>query len=85
MPQKHYADQRQPQAPPQHPPPEDDEPDDEPEEEDPPEAFVPLPCAAKTESWMVFLALAHFGHVTFVPEFSTMRSYSAPQSSQMYS
>ena len=58
----------QPQAPPQHPPPEPDAGDD------PPEDFVPLPCAAKTESWMVLLALAHFGQVIFVFPFMTMRS-----------
>jgi hypothetical protein len=69
----------QPHAPPQHPPP------DDPEEEDPPDAFVPFPCAANTESCIVLFALAHFGQVTFVLPFSTMRSYSAPQSSQTYS
>jgi hypothetical protein len=61
----------QPHEPPQHPPPEDGA---EPPEEDPPEDFVPFDGAAKTESWIVLFALAHFGHVIFVFPFITMRS-----------
>jgi hypothetical protein len=26
-------------------------------------ALLPFPCAAKTESWIVFFPLSHFGHV----------------------
>jgi len=59
--------QLQPQAPPQQPPP--DDPD-----EDPLEDLPALAGAAKTESWMVCLALAHFGHVIFVFPFITIRS-----------
>jgi hypothetical protein len=61
----------QPHEPPQHPPPEDGA---ELPEEDPPEDFVPFDGAAKTESWIVFFVLAHFGHVIFVFPFITMRS-----------
>jgi hypothetical protein len=57
----------QPQAPPQQPPPEDPE-------EGPLEDLLPFAGAAKTDSCMVFLALAHFGHVIFVFPFITMRS-----------
>jgi hypothetical protein len=57
----------QPQAPPQQPP----EPD---AGDDPPDAFVPLPCAANTESWIVLFALAHFGQVIFVLPFITIFS-----------
>lgn len=56
----------QPQAPPQQPPPEGSE--------EAREDLLPLAGAAKTESWMVCFALAHFGHVTFVFPFITMRS-----------
>jgi hypothetical protein len=57
----------QPHEPPQHPPPEDGA-------DEPPEDFVPFEGAAKTESWIVFFVLAHFGHVIFVFPFITMRS-----------
>jgi len=57
----------QPQEPPQQPPP--DGPDEEPLED-----LLPLAGAAKTESWILFLALAHFGQVIFVFPFITIRS-----------
>jgi len=36
--------------------------------------LLPFAGAAKTESWIVCFALAHFGHVIFVFPFITMRS-----------
>jgi hypothetical protein len=56
-----------PHAPPQHPPPDD-------AGDDPPDDLLPLPCAANTDSWIVFFALAHLGHVILVFPFITMRS-----------
>jgi hypothetical protein len=47
--------------------------------------LLPFAGAAKTESWIVCFALAHFGHVTSVRPFITIRSYRSPQSSQTYS
>jgi hypothetical protein len=60
-------------------------PEPEDPDEDPPDDLPPLPCAAKTESWMVCFALAHFGQAIAVFCFITRRSYCAPQSSQTYS
>jgi hypothetical protein len=54
------AFQLQPQPPPQQEPP---EPEMGPEDDDPPFALLPFPCAANTESWIVFFPLSHFGHV----------------------
>jgi len=54
-------------------------------EEELPDALLPLPCAAKTDSWTVCFALSHFGQVIAVFCFITKRSYCAPQSSQTYS
>jgi hypothetical protein len=51
-----------------HPPP------DEAEEEDPAEDLLPFTGAAKTESWTVCFALAHFGQVIACFLFITMRS-----------
>jgi hypothetical protein len=45
-----------------------------PEEDDPPPALLPFPCAANTESWIVFFALSHFGHVIDCFWFITIRS-----------
>jgi hypothetical protein len=47
--------------------------------------LAPLAGAANTESWMVCFELAHFGQVTVVLWFITMRSYRSLQSSQTYS
>jgi hypothetical protein len=59
----------QPQPPPQQPPaPEPDIGDD------PPGDLAPFAGAAKTDNWIVFFALSHFGQVTFVWLFITMRS-----------
>jgi hypothetical protein len=44
-----------------------------------------LAGAAKTESCIVLLPLAHLGQVTWAADFITIRSYCAPQSSQTYS
>jgi len=60
----------QPHAPPQHPP--LDVLDSV--ETEPLADFVPFPGAAKTEIWIVLWALEHFGHVTLVLPFITMRS-----------
>jgi len=38
------------------------------------EDLLPLAGAAKTESWMVFFALVHFGQMIFVFPFITIRS-----------
>jgi len=59
--------QLQPQEPPQQPPPEEGT-------DEPPEDFLLFAGAAKTESWIVLFALAHFGHVIVVLRFITMRS-----------
>jgi hypothetical protein len=46
---------------------------------------LPFDGAAKTESWRVCFALAHFGHVMACFWLMTSRSYRSPQSSQTYS
>jgi len=47
--------------------------------------LLPFAGAANTESWIVCLALSHFGHVIACFWLITMRSYRSPQSSQTYS
>jgi hypothetical protein len=47
--------------------------------------FEDFVAALKTDSWIVFRELAHFGHAISCVLLITSFSYCAPQSSQRYS